>query len=378
MARWEVPLADFTIEPNELEAIAETYRSGWLSMGPQTEALEDEFARFAEAQHAVAVSSGTAALHLICLAAGLKPGDEVVVPSLTFVATVNAIAYTGARPVFADIAGLTRPWLSEATIEAVRSPRTKAVMNVAYGGHAGETLAISHLAQRHGLTMLEDAAHAIGAEANGKKVGTLGLAGAYSFFSNKNLPVGEGGMVVTNDLQVAEQCRLLRSHGMSSMTWDRHRGHAASYDVLALGFNYRIDEPRATLARERLKRLDRDNRRRQELDVRYRHALEKVNGVEPTLPPASPHRSSYHLFTAVLDEDVDRDEFRSALANCGIQTSVHYPPVHQFSIYESERADLPLTEAYARRGVTFPLFADMSAGQQDLVVRTVAGFLTAR
>jgi dTDP-4-amino-4,6-dideoxygalactose transaminase len=361
---WQVPLADVVVPEDDVAAVADVYRSGWLSMGPRTEAFEAALAEYTGARHALGVANGTAALHMICLAAGLGPGDEVVVPSLTFVASVNAIAYTGATPVFADIAALDRPWPSAATVQAAITPRTRAIMAVAYGGHPGEIAELRELTRRRGLTLLEDAAHAIGMRHEGRHLGTFGAAGAFSFFSNKNLAVGEGGAVVCDDDALAERMRLLRSHGMTTLTWDRHRGHAAGYDVVALGFNYRIDEPRAALATARLQRLDAETARRRELDARYRERLPAP--ITPTAPPA------HHIFTVVVDEATDRDEVRRALRERGIQTSLHYPPAHRFSIYADGAPELPLTDAYAERAITLPLFATMSDEQQDLVIDAIS------
>jgi dTDP-4-amino-4,6-dideoxygalactose transaminase len=360
---WQVPLADVVVSEDDIAVVADVYRSGWLSMGPRTADFERTLAEFTGARHALAVANGTTALHLICLAAGLGPGDEAIVPSLTFVATVNAIAYTGATPVFADIDALERPWPSAAAVEAAITPRTKAIMTMAYGGHPGEIARVRELAAERGLLLLEDAAHAIGVREQGRHVGTFGLAGAFSFFSNKNLAAGEGGAVVTDDDALAERMRLLRSHGMTTLTWDRHRGHAAGYDVVALGFNYRIDEPRAALLTARLARLDDENARRRELDARYRERLPA--GVVPTAAPAQ------HIFTAVLDEGIDRDAVRTALHERGVQTSLHYPPAHHFAIYSAGAPELPLTDAYAARAVTLPLFATMTDVQQDLVVEAL-------
>ncbi len=373
MPAWQVPLADVTIGEEDIAAVAETYRSGWLSMGPRTEELEQELARYAGARHALAVSNGTAALHLICMAADLGPGDEVIVPSMTFVATINAIAYTGATPVFAEIASLAEPWLSAAAAQAAITPRTKAIMTVAYGGHPGHTPALRDLADQRGLVLLEDAAHAIGARAGRRQIGTFGAAGAYSFFSNKNLAVGEGGAVTTDDDDMASRMRLLRSHGMTTLTWDRHRGHAAGYDVVARGFNYRIDEPRATLALRRLGRLDEENRRRHELDVRYRERLATLGPITPTQAPPGGEGDTpaHHLFTVVLDDGVDRDAVRAKLAAAGIQTSLHYPPAHHFSIYSGQAPALPVTDAYGSRAMTLPMFAGMTDAQQDLVLEAL-------
>jgi dTDP-4-amino-4,6-dideoxygalactose transaminase len=352
--------------------VADVYRSGWLSMGPETERLEQDFIDYTGAAHAIAVTNGTAALHLICLAAGFGPGDEVIVPSLTFVATANAVAYTGATPVFAEIAGLDEPWLSSAACEAVIGERTAGILAMEYGGHPGEIEALRELAARHGLVLLEDSAHAAGARVAERHLGRFGRAGAFSFFSNKNLATGEGGMVITDDPALAERARLLRSHGMTTLTWDRHRGHAASYDVVGLGYNYRIDEPRAALARVRLPRLDAENERRASLDRRYRQRLSGLPGIALSAPPDDHHRSSHHLFTIVLEPELDRDGLRASLAAAGIQTSLHYPPVHRFSIYaELGTPDLPVTDEYARRTMTLPLFAHMEDGQLELVVESL-------
>jgi dTDP-4-amino-4,6-dideoxygalactose transaminase len=340
-------------------------------MGPRTEELEGAFSEYVGAEHAIAVTNGTAALHLICLAAGLGPGDEVVVPSLTFVATANAIRYTGATPVFADIAALERPWVSAEAVAAVCGPATKAVMNMTYGGHPGESAELAALAAERDLILLEDAAHGLGGSLDGRHLGTFGLAGAFSFFSNKNLPVGEGGMVVSDDEEVAKQVRLQRSHGMTSLSWDRHRGHASGYDVVELGFNYRIDEPRAALAAARLARLDADNALRAAAAGAYRDRLGSVAGVTPAMPAADGASSANHLFTVVVDEGVDRDGVREQLAEARIQTSLHYPPVHRFSAYAVE-ADVPLTDEYARRAITLPLFPTITEEQIGLVADGLA------
>ena len=369
MPHWEVPLADVVVTDEDIGVISDVYRSGWLSMGPRTEELEARLAGYVGARHAVAVSSGTAALHLMCLAAGFGPGDEVIVPSMTFVATANAVAYTGARPVFADVISLTEPWLSVEAVRALITDRTRGVIAMSYGGHPGQIAELVELCAERGIILLEDAAHGLGSRLGERHVGTFGAAGAFSFFSNKNLAVGEGGAIVTDDDDLDRRLRLLRSHGMTTLTWDRHRGHASGYDVVALGFNYRIDEPRAALAGARLERLDAENHERARLDATYRERLQSLPLV-CALPAAHPVSSAHHLFCVVLDEGLDRDAFRARLVDARIQTSIHYPPVHRFSIY-GEQPSLPVTEAYAERTVTLPMFAHMTAAQQDLVVEAV-------
>jgi dTDP-4-amino-4,6-dideoxygalactose transaminase len=367
VARWDVPLADVIVTDEDISVVSEVYRSGWLSMGPRTEELEARLADYVGARHAVAVSSGTAALHLMCLAAGFGPDDEVIVPSMTFVATANAVAYTGARPVFADIVSVTEPWLSVEAARAAITDRTRAIMAMSYGGHPGQIAELRRLCDEHGLSLLEDAAHGLGTRLGGRHAGTFGTAGAFSFFSNKNLAVGEGGAIVTDDPELDARLRLLRSHGMTTLTWDRHRGHATGYDVVALGFNYRIDEPRAALAAARLERLDADNRARARLDARYREGLQDAELI-CALQAGPQESSAHHLFCVVLPAGRNRDGFRDRLAQARIQTSMHYPPVHRFAIYDNDRAALPVTEDYAARTVTLPMFAHMTAAQQDLVM----------
>lgn len=370
MASWKVPLSDVIVTEQEIATVADVYRSGWLSLGPRTATFEDDLAAYTGAEHAVAVANGTAALHLMCLAAGLGPGDEVIVPSMTFVATVNAVAYTGARPVFADIVSVLEPWLDPASVEQLITPRTTAIMMMSYGGHCGETERLVGICERHGLMLLEDAAHALGSRLHGRQLGSFGTAGAYSFFSNKNLAVGEGGAAVTSDPEIAERLRLLRSHGMTSLSWDRHKGHATGYDVVALGYNYRIDEPRAALLSARLRKLDEQDLRRGEIVLAYRSALGEL-GVQVPLAPRAGLESAHHLACLLLDPDVDRAQFRDSLAGAGVQTSMHYPPVHHFSIYETGAPELPVTDDYAARTVTLPLFAHMTTEQLDVVLGAV-------
>src|SRR4051794_7014880 len=271
----EVPLFDLRLDPEDVEAVMEVLRSGWLTMGPRTAEFEQAFAAHLGAKHAVAVSSCTAALHLAYLAAGVGPGDEVIVPAMTFVATAAAVRHCGATPVIADIAGPHDFGVDPEDVARRVSPRTKAVCAVHYGGYAAAMAPLRELCEERGLALIEDAAHAPSASAPGLdgKLGTLGLAGAFSFFSNKILACGEGGLLATRDDAVAAYARRTRSHAMTTGTWDRHRGHAAGYDVVGVGFNYRLDEPRAALLHARLAGLEADIARRRELVHRYRALL---------------------------------------------------------------------------------------------------------
>ena len=368
---WRVPLADVRLGPEEESAVLDVLRSGWLTMGGVTQAFEQEFAAFVGAKHAFAVTNATAALHLACMAVGLGEGDEVIVPSLTFVATANAVRYTGANVVFADIESEDWLCICPRSIEEKINERTRAIVVMHYAGFACDMPEILRVAKKYHLAVIEDAAHAVGASLDGKPLGTWGDVGCYSFFGNKNMTTAEGGVLVTDDDHLAEKVRILRSHGMTTLTWDRHQGHASTYDVVDLGYNYRIDEIRAALGREQLKKLPAGNVRREVLVERYREELaERL----PALGlPFSEKRglSSQHIFPVLLPEGADRQSFREALKADGIQTSFHYPPVHHFRIYPREGEELWMTENAARRQVTLPLFPGMTDAQQNLVIESV-------
>jgi dTDP-4-amino-4,6-dideoxygalactose transaminase len=246
-----IPVFDLQVTPEDLDAVAQTLRSGWLTMGPRTLEFEASFARSIGARYAVAVSSCTAALHLAYLAAGIGPGDEVIVPSYTMAATAAAVLYAGGTPVFADIVSLEEPMIDLAHVEALITPRTRAVVAVHFGGYAAAVDRLADLCAGHGLALIEDAAHSPMATLGGRSLGTFGQAGAFSFFSNKVLAAGEGGLLATDDPEVAAFARSRRSHAMTRGSWERHQGGPEDYDVPALGFNYRIDEPRAAPARRR-------------------------------------------------------------------------------------------------------------------------------
>ena len=386
MKVWKVPLADVVLGPAEIAAVTEVLKSGWLSMGPKTQEFEARFANFLGVKHAFAAANGTAALHLACQAIGLNPGDEVLCPALTFVASANAILYTGARPVFVDINGPHD--LNFSVEDAARkiTARTRAILVVHYAGYPCDMDAIAALARQHNLRIIEDCAHAPGAvyfsAAGPRLAGALGDVGCFSFYSNKNMTTGEGGMVVTDDDALAAQIKFLRSHGMTTLTWDRHQGHSFSYDVIALGYNYRLDEIRAALGLVQLQRLEAENRRRRELTRLYLKNLGQIPQLEFPFANA-PEGSAHHIFPVLLPLGADRAGFMAALAQQGIQTSVHYPPVHRFSYYRQIWPPgydhlLPHTEAVAAREVTLPLFPAMTAAQLEEVVRAVrdSAFLT--
>jgi dTDP-4-amino-4,6-dideoxygalactose transaminase len=375
---WRIPLADIDFNSDEEAAVLQVLRSRWLTMGAVTQAFEEEFASYTGARHAIAVANGTAALHLACIAVGLGPGDEVIVPSLTFVATANAIRYTGAVPVFTDIESEQDLDISLRSIEQRLTKRTRAIMVMHYGGYACDMPAIIKLAKVHNLVVIEDAAHAIGSEIEGRKMGVWGNVGCFSFFSNKNMTTGEGGMVITNNDDIAIKLRLLRSHGMTSMSWDRHRGHAWSYDVVELGYNYRIDEIRAALGRVQLSKLERNNEIRRNLTKKYRDLLEEL--VPTVVVPFNEIRgtSACHLLPILLPAGVDRASFMQQMKSQGIQTSIHYPPIHKFKIYTgigNAPFNLPITDDVVGREVTLPLYPGLTDENVADVVQTVRAAL---
>jgi dTDP-4-amino-4,6-dideoxygalactose transaminase len=368
---WRVPLADLDYGVEEQQAVLDVLRRRWLTMGSVTQDFECQFAEFLGVKYAIAVSNATMALHLACRVLGLGPGDEVIVPSLTFVATANAALYTGAEVRFADILGPTELNLSPSSIEKAITPKTKAIIIMHYGGYPCRLEAIQEIAKRHNLYVIEDAAHAPGASVNDRALGTWGELGCFSFFSNKNLSTGEGGMLVTDQEDLAQKIHNLRSHGMTSLTWDRHRGHAYSYDVVDLGYNYRIDEMRSALGIVQLNKLKSNNQKRKYITERYWGLLE---GTGVTLPFKGLEGSSaHHIFPILLPDEVDRKAFIDDLRDEGIQTSIHYPPVHQFSYYRQRYPgiSLPETEAVARREVTLPLYPEMRDEDIEQVVSAV-------
>lgn len=368
LTNWRVPLSDLDYGPEEELAVSRILKSGWLSMGPEVEAFEREFAEFVGVRHALAVANGTAALHLSYMALGIGLGDEVIQPAINFVAAANMTIAVGATPVFADITSLAEPLIDPQEIEDLITKRTKAVVVMHYGGYVADMNAIRQICDQHNLVLIEDACHAVGARCGeadetyprGKMAGAIGDIGCFSFFSNKNLAIGEGGMVVTNRTDLAERLHRLRSHGMTSLSWDRHRGHARTYDVTLNGYNYRLDDLRAALARTQLAKLERNNSRRRELVLLYRH---KLADHTDWIVPFSEHTgySSAHLMVLLAPNENLRDRTVETLTSCGIQTSRHYPCVTDFSAYgHFQSLRLHRSLAFTRRNITLPLFPHLS------------------
>jgi len=375
-----IPLCDLDYGPEEEAAVLRVLRGKWLSMGPEVQAFESEMSDFLGIKHAFAVSSGTAALHLAYLALGIGAGDEVIQPAINFAAAANATVAVGATPVFADIVGLDEPTIDPEAVERLLSPRTRAVVVMHYAGYPGRLAQLAELCAHHRLALVEDACHAVGARyldpsqrpPHGAQAGTVGDVGCFSFFSNKNMAMGEGGLVVTNRADLAERLRLLRSHGMTTLTWDRHRGHAVGYDVVAHGCNYRLDELHAALGRCQLRKLPGNNARRQQLVAIYRQALSGLNGW--SVPFADhPGESAFHLSVVVAPDTDTRDCAVRHLRAVGIQTSLHYPCVPGFSAFQRFATNgIDRCRAFESRAITLPLFPTMTIDQVDETCRQLA------
>lgn len=375
MSDWQIPLSDLNYGAAESRAVERVLLSGWLSMGPEVQAFETEFADFIGTRHAIAVCNGTAALHLAFCALRVGNTDEVIQPAVNFVAAANMTVAVGATPVFADITGLEEPTIAPVEIERNISSKTRAVVVMHYGGYPCNMAAIKRLCEKYNLALIEDACHAVGAHylysggnaPVGEMVGNLGDIACFSFFSNKNLPIGEGGMITTNRDDLAQELRILRSHGMSTMTWDRHKGHAHSYEVNTHGYNYRLDEIRAALGRTQLPQLSANNARRKQLVLRYQAKLSSCPGW--TIPFQNfAGDSAYHLMVVVAPTT----ELRSQVAHClrenGIQTSMHYPCISQFKAFARfAHGNTNKSQLFSSRALTLPLFPSMSTDQVDAV-----------
>ena len=375
--QWKIPLFDSDIGQEEIHEVTNVLESKWLTMGEMTRQFEQNFCDVIGCKHAIMVSNGTTALHLADTVLNIGPGDEVIVPSLTFVATVNSVLYVGAKPVFADITSHENWNINPKDIERKITSKTKAIQLVHYGGYPCDMSEIMALAKKFNLYVIEDVAHAPMAKFNSQSCGTFGHCGCFSFFSNKNLATGEGGMVVTNDEDIEIQLRLLRSHGMTSLTLDRFKGHAYSYDVVRLGYNYRPSEITAAIGIVQLKRLKQKNEKRKQLVELYQELLSDVDEIKV---PFINHNgeSSYHIFPVLINRENSRQALMTFLKENGIQTSIHYPPVHSFLYYRknyADKVDLPMTEYVAGREITLPLYPQMSDSDVKMVVDTIKSFL---
>jgi len=369
--KWKIPLFEADIGEEEISSVLEVLKSGWLTMGEKTAKFEEIFGDFIGVKYAIAVNSGTAALHLALLALGIGPGDDVICPSLTFVATSNSIKYAWANVIFADVTNLDDWNIGVDSISAVKTAKTRAVIVVHYGGYPCDMEAICEYAKRNGLAVIEDCAHAPGGAIGGRRVGAWGDVGCFSFFSNKNLSTGEGGMLTTNNEGLKNKLRSMRSHGMTTLTLDRFKGHSFDYDVTNLGYNYRMTEISAALGLAQFAKLTEKNSSRRKLVKKYQELL--INEEKIGIPFIDYRgESTSHIFPILIPEGIDRGVIMNRLKEAGIQTSIHYRPIHIFSYYaDMIHGDLSKTEVIGRRTITLPLFPSMSGEQVKYVAESV-------
>lgn len=378
-----LPYCKPQLDESEIESIATSFRNGWLTSGPNVKEFEREFAARCGVEHAIALNSCTAALHVALAALGVGPGDEVITPSLTFVAGAQCTLELGATPVFADIDPQTLSVTRE-TIEAVVTERTKAIISMPYGGRPLGIKELAAFARERGITLIEDAAHAAGMLDEGEWAGVRSDAAAYSFYATKNLTSAEGGMLVTNNADLADRARVLGLHGMSKDAWKRYSaGGSWRYDVVAPGFKYNLADPLAALGRTQLTRLDDMQRRRHELAARFRAAITSMRGVSmQALPERNGDLHSWCMFVIMIDEKktgIGRDRVIELFTEQNIGTSVHYVPTHLFTGYRSlQRSPLPETDRIWQQMISLPLFPAMSDQDADDVLNALEHAISPR
>lgn len=367
--QWKVQLFKLNYDEREYGAVMDTLKSGWITMGQRTLDFEEAYAKeLGEGSKCVAVSNGTAALHISVLACGVKPGDEVIVPSLTFIADLNSVRVSGGEVVIGDVTSLEDWAMDPADIEAKITSKTKAVMIVHYAGYACDMDAIVDICKRHNLKLIEDCAHSNGGSYKGRKLGTFGDISAWSFFSNKNLAVGEGGMIATRDPELFQKCKNLRSHGMTVASFDRMKGRAATYDVVEPGFNYRIDEVRSALGLVQLAKLPEANASRAALVARY---FSRLDAMKEFLSVPFRHYDrgtpTYHIMPVLLSKEIDRAALIERMKEDGIQTSIHYPSIQSFTAYKDRVGSTPKSQYISEHELTLPLYPTMTIAEVDLV-----------
>lgn len=365
---YKIPLFNLNFDEREAQAAYETIKSGWISTGPKNAELEQMFIDMWNVKYAVSMSNCTDALHVCCMVCGFGPGDEIICPSLTFAASCNCIRYVGATPVFADIVGPDHINIDPKDIERKITDKTKGIIVVHMAGFPCQMDEIMAIAKKHNLKVIEDACHGPLSEHKGVKLGTIGDCAAYSFFSNKNISTGEGGMFITNNEEMAAKARLIRSHGMSTMSYQRASGHATEYDITCLGYNYRMDDIRAAIAIEQLKKLPADLEARVAVRARYVERLSKIERVVVPFADNTEFVSNYIFPVIILDSTKElRNKLREYMHEQGVQTSVHYPAAHKFSTYKELGAVLPQTEYATDNEITLPMYAALTLEQVDFI-----------
>lgn len=381
MAEIRIPFFKPAIDEDDVQAVVDSLRSGWLTTGPNVAALEAELAEYCGAQYVNAVNSATAAMHLCLAAWDIGPGDEVIVPVYTFVATATVAIHRGATPVFVDVRNFDANIDPEAIEEAV-TPRTKVIIPVDFGGEPCQMDAIMDVARRRGVRVLTDAAHSVGSAYHGRPVGTISDATAFSFYATKNMTTGEGGALATDDQELSERVRRLTLHGITKDGWNRYAaGGSWRYDIAEFGFKDNLTDLAAALGRKQLARLDEFNEARTRIAQRYFANLRDEEHL--TLPgfDEANHRAWHIFMVRVKNEQapVSRDEVIQKLAERGIQTSVHFIPLHFFTAYQKlgrwKEGDFPVAEGIFEGAISLPLYPEMTDAQVDEVCQALREIL---
>ena len=365
-----LPYGRQALDERDIQAVVDVLRSDWLTTGPKVAEFEEAFASYVGTRFAVSFSSGTAALHAASFAAGLKPGDEAITTPLTFAATANCVLYQGAMPVFADVAADTLN-VNPSEIERKISVKTRVILPVDYAGHPADLSPILEIAQRHGLTVIEDACHALGAEYQQRRVGGIADMTVFSFHPVKHITTAEGGMVATNDPEFSETLRRFRNHGISSDGRERQRAGQWFYEMVSLGFNYRLPDVLCALGIQQLKRMDANLARRREIAAQYASAFRDIRGIAaPTRrPDVSPAWHLYPIRLNVQELSANRGEIFRALRAENIGVNVHYIPVHLHPYYrerfEYHGGEFPVAEDAYSRLISLPMFHSMT--EQDVL-----------
>ncbi|GGF98675.1 DegT/DnrJ/EryC1/StrS family aminotransferase [Paenibacillus abyssi] len=367
-----IPVLQPSIGQEEIDAVTEVLRSGWLGLGPKTEQFEQQFAGFAGSRFAVALNSGTAALHLALDVLGIGPGDEVIVPSITFISTVHAVSYVGAKPVFADLEHDSMN-LSVADIERKITDNTKAIIVVHMGGHPCDMDAVHELALAKGIKVVEDAAHACGAEYKGRRIGSVGDVTCFSFHAVKNLTSGEGGAVTCKAEWMNRKLREKRWVGISRDTWMRSSGekvYAWQYFVDEVGYKYHMNDLQAAIGLVQLNKLNQLNARRRQIAERYQAELKDLEWME--LPQEKPYaRSSWHLFQIKLQDEGLRDRMITHLQEKNIASGVHYYPCHLHPCYIHLKAVVPISSEVWRKILTLPIHPNITDHDLDRIISRI-------
>lgn len=370
-----IPYGRQCVTEEDIKAVSDVLRSDWLTTGPKVEEFEEAFAAKVGSRYAVALSSGTAALHAAALAACIGPEDEVITTPMTFAATANCVLYQGGRPVFSDVEPETL-LVDASKIEEKITPKTKAIIAVDYAGQPCDYDELKSIAKRHNLTLIADACHALGATYKGRNVGTLADMTVFSFHPVKHITTGEGGMVTTDDPELAKRVRVFRNHGITSDHRERERCGSWFYEMVDLGYNYRLPDINCALGLSQLKRLDQNVSRRRELAALYNKAFSKIEAVRPLTQKAD-RKSSWHLYVVKLDLSkirTTRKDVFSSLRDEGIGVNVHYIPVYWHPYYQKlgyKKGLCPVAEKAYEEIVTLPLFCAMSDSDAAQVVSAV-------